>query len=335
MRVTIKDIARKAGVSPAAVSKALNGQPDIGEATRARILQISRDMGYTPNLIARNLVKQGNKTVGVLIPDISTPIYPVIYKGINEKAMEYGYTLLLGDTKRNLENEKKYISTMMENRVAGLLVGPVSNDISHFREIVNSQIPIIYFGGKVNDTMDDYIGIDNYRGACLAVSHLLETGHRRVTMICDDLNTKTRSDRVAGYRHSMEEKGLSVDLFIDDEGLKGRECGRDAVNRILRRRRERPTAIFALNDLMAIGVMEALGEAGLDVPGDISVIGYDDIPFASLPMIGLSTVMQPKFMIGEMAMEQLHHRIRGDQVEDERRVILQPELRIRTSTKSI
>ena len=335
MRVTIKDIARKAGVSAAAVSKALNGQPDIGEATRDRILKISRELGYTPNMIARNLVKQGNKTVGVLIPDISTPIYPVIYKGINEKAMEYGYTLLLGDTKRDLESERKYISIMMENRVAGLLVGPVGNDISHIREAVKNQIPIIYFGGKVNDTMDDYVGSDNYQGAILAAAHLVELGHRRITMICDDLNTKTRSDRVKGYCHVMEENGLNSDVFIDDEGLKGRDCGRDAMARILANRKEIPTAVFALNDLMAIGVMEALNEAGLRVPDDVSVIGYDDIPFASLPMIGLSTIRQPKFRIGEMAMEQLHHRIKGDQQSEERKVILHSELKVRTSTGRI
>ena len=332
MRVTIKDIARKAGVSPAAVSKALNGQPDIGEATRGKILRISKELGYTPNMIARNLVKKGNKTVGVLIPDISTPIYPVIYKGINERAMEYGYTLFLGDTKRDLTNERKYIATMMENRVAGLLVSPVSNDISHLEEVVKNQIPIIYFGGKVNESMNDYIGIDNLRGGALAVEHLTELGHQRITMICDDLNTRTRYDRVEGYRNAMINSGLTPDVFIDDEGLKGRKCGSAAIKRILKRNQEAPTAVFALNDLMAIGVMEALNTAGLRVPEDISVMGYDDIPFASLPMIGLSTIWQPKFETGEMALEQLHHRIIRDNWEGERQVVLQPELKIRTST---
>jgi len=332
LRITIKDIAKKAGVSPAAVSKALNGQPDIGEATREKILRISRELGYTPNIIARNLVMKGNKTLGVLIPDISTPIYPVIFQGINERAGKYGYTLLLADTGRDLGNERKFISTMMENRVAGLMVSPVSNDVSHIEEAVRNQIPIIYFGGKVNDGMEDYVGVDNYHGALLAVSHLTGLGHRRIVMICDDLNTKTRFDRVEGYRKGMEEKGLAPDVFVDDEGLKGRECGMAAMTRILRGRREIPSAVFALNDLMAIGAMEALDGAGLRVPGDVSVVGYDDIPFASLPMIGLTTVWQPKFQIGETALEQLHQRLKGDGGRGNHKTILQPELRIRTTT---
>ncbi len=334
MRITIKDIARHAGVSPAAVSKALNGQPDIGEATRKRILKISRELGYTPNMIARNLVKKGNKTIGVLIPDISTPIYPVIYKGINERAMEYGYTLLLGDTKRDLDNERKYIMTMMENRVAGLLVSPVSNDITHIKEVVQKQIPVIYFGGKVNDTMDDYIGIDNYHGALMAMEHLVELGHRNIVMICDDLTTKTRHDRVEGFRNIMISKGLEPRVIIEDNGLKGRECGIAAVEKMLRGK-PLPTAIFTLNDLMAIGAMEALNTAGLKVPEDVSVVGYDDIPFASLPMIGLTTVWQPKFRTGEMALEQLHHMIRQDHQEGNRKVILQPELKVRATTRKI
>ena len=208
MRVTIKDIAKKAGVSTAAVSKALNGQPDIGERTKERILSISRELGYTPNMIARNLVTKGNKTIGVLIPDISTPIYPSIYKGINETAVKYGYTLLLGDTKRSLQSERDYILTMMENRVSGLLVSPVSNSIDHLEEVIKGQIPIIYFGGKVNDSMENYIGIDNYRGAIFAMEHLMGLGHRDIAMLCDDLITKTRQDRVSGYKYVMEKKTL-------------------------------------------------------------------------------------------------------------------------------
>ena len=335
MKVTIKDIAKKAGVSTAAVSKALNGQPDIGAATRDRIMRISRELGYTPNMIARNLVKKGNKTIGVLIPDISTPIYPSIYKGINEAAMKYGYTLLLGDTKRDLENEKKYILTMMENRVAGLLISPVGNDVSHIKEVVQDQIPIIYFGGKVNDSMENFIGIDNFHGAVMAVDYLLDQGHRDILMICDDLNTKTRHDRVDGYKQAMKNRGLIPQVFIDNEGLKGRECGIASIRRILEKGEPLPTAVFTLNDLMAIGVMEALMAEGIRVPRDISVMGYDDISFSSLPMIGLSTVWQPKFETGEMALELLHRMIQGDKPIEDSRVVLQPELRVRTSTSRI
>ena len=333
MRVTIKDIAKKAGVSPAAVSKALNGQPDIGESTKARILKISRELGYTPNRIARSLVTKGNKTVGVLIPDISTPIYPSIYKGINETAVKHGYTLLLGDTKRSLESERDYILTMMENRVSGLLVSPVSNSIDHLEEVVKGQIPIIYFGGKVNDSMENYVGINNYRGAILAMDHLVELGHKEIVMLCDDLVTKTRQDRVSGYRFVMKREGFEARVIVNEDGLKGRECGYHTTIKMLENNEKLPTAIFALNDLMAIGVMEALNENNFHIPRDISVIGYDDISFASLPMIGLTTVWQPKFKVGEMAMELLYNKLKNSSQEENRNIILEPELRIRTSSR--
>ncbi len=335
MRVTIKDIAKKAGVSPAAVSKALNGQPDIGESTKERILSISRELGYTPNRIARSLVTKGNKTVGVLIPDISTPIYPSIYKGINETAVKYGYTLLLGDTKRSLKSERDYILTMMENRVSGLLVSPVSNSIDHLEEVVKGQIPIIYFGGKVNDSMDNYVGIDNYRGAVLAMNHLADLGHHDIVMLCDDLVTKTRQDRVSGYRNVMEREGFEPRILVDRGGLKGRECGYITTKKLLESDKKLPTAIFALNDLMAIGVMEALSEKGLQVPRDVSVVGYDDISFASLPMIGLTTVWQPKFKVGEMAMELLYNKLGKNSGDGSSNIILEPELRIRTSSRKM
>lgn len=335
MKVTIKDIAKKAGVSPGAVSKALNGRPDISEATRTRILEISKNLGYTPNLIARSLVKQGNNTIGVLIPDISTPLYPNIYRGINEAALKYGYTLFLGDTKRSLENERKYILNMMANRVAGLLVSPVSSDVSHIESIVQGQVPIIYFGGKVNDTMNNSIGVDNYNGAIKACNYLLELGHKRIEMVCDNLETKTRSDRVEAFRFIMNKAGLKPTLFVDNEGLSGRECGRAVIRRIIAYKHPMPTAIFALNDSIAIGVLEALNEAGLKVPEDVSVIGYDDIPYASLFMIGLTTICQPKFEIGEMSLELLHAKLGEKREEANKKIILGTELIIRTSTCNV
>jgi LacI family transcriptional regulator len=334
VKVTIKEIAVRAGVSPAAVSKALNGKSDISDNTRAKIISISQELGYTPNMIARNLVKMSNHTIGVLVPDISTPIYPSIYKGINDTAIDYGYTLLLGDTKRSLEHEQNYINTMMENRVAGLLISPVSNDISQIKKIVRNQVPVIYFGGKVNDTMENYIGIDNYRGGRLAASHLIETGHSEILMICDDLSTKTRNDRMNGYRDVMLESGFQPDVVFNTSGLKGIECGMATMQKVLAERSTLPTAIFALNDLMAIGVMQALNEANIRVPEDVCVIGYDDIAFVSLPMINLTTVWQPKFETGKIAFEHLHEMISGKPTDEvNKRIVLQPELRIRRSTK--
>jgi LacI family transcriptional regulator, galactose operon repressor len=332
VRVTIKDIAKKAGVSVAAVSKALNDQPDIGQKTKDRIKRISKEMGYTPNAVARNLVKRDNKTLGVLIPDISTPIYPAIYKGINASAIEYGYTLLLGDMDRNLENEKKYARTMVENRVAGLIVSPIGNDTSHLEEVVRGQIPIIYFGGKVNHDMKYYIGINNILGATLATEHLIGQGHKNILMMSDRNETKTRLDRIHGYVSVMVKNGLKPRVHIRNSGSFGRECGAEEMERIIKEGQELPTAIFALNDSMAIGIMEVLMNHGIRIPDDVAIMGYDDIPFASLPMINLSTVWQPKYETGEAIIKLMNEILTNSENIKQKNVILDPHLCLRSST---
>lgn len=335
MKVTIKEIAAEAGVSIATVSKALNGQPDVSQKTKKRIWEISKRMGYTPNLIARNLVKKGNNTIGVMISDITTPIHPEIFKGINETANELGYTLFLSDTRRNIENEIKYVKTMMQNRVAGLLVSPVGSNISHFQEIIDDNIPLVFFGGKINDKMDNYIGIHNFNGARMATEHLISQGHKHILMFSDSSNTKTRHDRINGYRTIMEENGLTPNIRIYNGSLRGRECGYALMKEVCDKKHPFPTAIFVLNDLMAIGAMEALVKFGYRVPEDISVMGYDDISYASLPMIDLSTVWQPKFEIGNLAVKTIHKILTGQVGREDQKKILQPELRIRNTTKSL
>jgi LacI family transcriptional regulator, galactose operon repressor len=332
VRVTIKDIAKKAGISVAAVSKALNDQPDIGQNTKDRVKRISKEMGYTPNILARNLVKRDNKTLGVLIPDISTPIYPAIYKGINSNAIKYGYTLLLGDMNRNLENEKNYARTMMENRVAGLIVSPTSNDTSHLEEVVRGQIPIIYFGGKVNNEMKYYVGINNVLGASLATEHLIKQGHKKILMMSDRNETKTRLDRIHGYVSVMSKNGLKPKVHIHSFGSLGRKCGAEEMERIISEGHELPTAIFALNDSMAIGIMEVLMNHGIRIPEDVAIMGYDDIPFASLPMINLSTVWQPKYETGETVIKLMDEILTSTEDIKQKNVVLEPHLCLRSST---
>lgn len=335
MRVTIKDIAQKAGVSIAAVSKALNNQQGVSAHTRKKILKISRNLGYTPNALARNLVKKKNNTLGIFIPDISTPTYAAIYKGINEAAKRCGYVLLLCDTNRSREYEETYIQTMMENRVAGLLVCPVDNDISHFKDGIKGQVPIVYFGGKVHDGMDNYVGIDNRKGAEIAVKHLIEHGHRDILMVCDNKSTKTKLDRMEGYQSAMRKAGLSPRDVLLGQGMRGRDCGYRLMKSFYGHGENQPSAIFAVNDEIAIGIMEFLVEQGRSIPADISIIGFDDIPYASLPMINLSSIWQPKFRIGEMAVNMIDDILKGHCPDSGTQIILTPELKARKSVKDI
>jgi len=305
MNVTIKTIAKAACVSPAAVSKALNGYPDIGEATRERIISIANEMGYTPNAIARNLVTRKNNIVGLLIPDISTPIYTEIFKGLDAEAKRRGFNLFLCDTNRNKEHESSYVRTLMENRACGIIVAPVDSDVSHILGLTNSRMPMVFVGGKVDNSMDNYVTNDNKLGSTLAVEYLAGLGHRDIIMLCDNYRTKTKKDRVEGFRTAMEARGCIPRVRIaeghEQEGLDyGYSTGLEALRGL-----DKPTAIYATSDMIALGVMKAAFELGISIPDDLSLVGYDDIMFASLPTVELTTIAQPKFEIGVLAIELL------------------------------
>ena len=331
MNITIKTIAQRAGVSTAAVSKALNGYPDIGKETRERILKISDQLGYTPNALARNLVKQKGNTLGLLIPDISTPIYPEIFKGVDSEAKRLGFSLFLCDTNRKKDFECSYVQTLMENRARGIIIAPVDNEIDHILDVSRGRIPLIFIGGKVNNSMDNYVTNDNVMGSRLAVEYLVSLGHKDICMICDNYRTKTKRDRVAGFKAAMETSGLGAHVSISD-GIhpEGMEYGfHEAMSLI--DADALPTAIYASSDMVALGVMKAAALRGLRIPEDFSLIGYDDIQFASLPTINLTTVAQPKFEIGILAVQLLIRAIEEGNSATQHRKIIEPTLVVRNT----
>jgi LacI family transcriptional regulator len=331
MTVTIKTIAEAAGVSIAAVSKALNGHSDIGAETRDRILRISAELGYTPNAFARNLVKKTSNMLGLLIPDISTPIYAEIFKGLDHEAKRRGFDLFLCDTNRKIEFEAAYVRTLMENRARGIIVAPVDNDASHILSLTKGQIPLVFVGGKVNDSMDNYVANDNRLGSALAVEHLASFGHRDILMLCDNYRTKTKRDRVAGFQAAMEERGLAPRVDIAPDGApEGMEYGCRAALEAFDSKNP-PTAIYAASDMVALGVLRAAEMRGVSVPRDLSLVGYDDIMFASLPAINLTTVAQPKFEIGTIAVELLCEAIAEEGSGAKHRRIVRPSLVARST----
>lgn len=331
MNVTIKTIAKAAGVSTAAVSKALNGYADIGEETRDRIVKISSELGYTPNAMARNLVKRTSDTLGLLIPDISTPIYAEIFKGLDAESKRRGFNLFLCDTNRRKEFEVSYVRTLLENRAQGIIVAPVDNDVSHILSLVGNRLPLVFIGGKVNDTMDNYVSTDNRLGARLAVEYLADLGHRDIAMLCDNYRTKTKKDRVAGFREAMEARGLESRVSIaPDGGPEGMEYGYSAALEVFDSPRM-PTAVFASSDMVALGVMRAAADRGVVIPRDLSLVGFDDIMFASLPTVMLTTVAQPKFELGVLAVEILCDSLDSGASGGARRRIVQPQMVVRTT----
>ncbi|MFW6381090.1 MAG: LacI family DNA-binding transcriptional regulator [Bacillota bacterium] len=334
MALTIKDVAEKAGVSYATVSRALNNHPEVNEKTRKRILEIAQDMGYQPNAIAQGLVKSETRTIGLLIPDITNPFFPEVARGVEEAAEKAGYSIFLCNTNWNSERESKYINVLLQKQVDGVIIAPSSESPAHLQKLMESNTKTVFVSRIIRQLNTTSIIIDNVSGAVMAMEHLLQEGHKRIGFISGPLDISANKDRLRGYREALESNGIEIDDVLIKEGDFKRESGHFLMHDLLALE-EKPTAIFAANDLLALGAIRAIREEGYQIPEEVAVVGFDDIEFASLPEIQLSTVSQPKYDLGKLAFEVLCDQIKGgDSYKAGRKILLDPELKIRRTSSN-
>lgn len=330
---TIKDVAREAGVSYATVSRALNDHPEVSDETKKRIMKIALEMGYQPNAIAQGLVKKETKTVGLIIPDITNPFFPEVARGIEDAAVEAGYTIFLCNTNWNAQREERYFDVLIQKQVDGLIIGPSSEEVSHLGKVLASGIKTVFISRAINHTNGTSIIIDNILGAKQAVEYLIQRGHQRIAFIGGQEDISTNRERLQGYTQALNNNGLALDESLIKTGSFKRDSGYFIMNQILKSDDcNRPTAVFAANDLLALGVIQAVKENGLSIPEDVAVVGFDDIEFASLPEIQLTTVSQPKYDMGKLAFSTLMELIRGGGYSSGRKILLDPVLVIRQTS---
>jgi LacI family transcriptional regulator len=331
MSATIKDVAKKANVSYTTVSRALNNKYGVKKETRDRIVKAAAEMGYTCNAIARGLVKKKTNTIGLILPDITNPFFPEIAMGIEDGAHAKGYSVFLCNTNYDPEREAQYLKHLAEKRVDGIILVPASNERSlELNKISESGIPIVYACSYYLEGDRSYVAIDDERGGFLATRHLVEQGYSTIAYIGAKDETVKKDERLVGYKQALKKFGIPARdrlIYYCDHKMK---TGHDIINKMISKK-EVPRAIFAANDLLAIGVIQGAKELGLSVPGDIAVVGFDDIPFASLPEIQLTTISQPKQKMGELSINILLDIIFGNE-QNTRRTILEPELVIRKSS---
>lgn len=330
--VTIKDIARIANVSYATVSRALNNHKDVNEQTKQKILKICNELGYSPNAIARGLVKQSTYTIGLLIPDITNPYYPEVARGVEDEASKENYNIFLCNTDWDLMKEVDYFNLLLAKRVEGIIIAPVSDDTTKFVEKFTDRLPIVFLGTRLSGEKYNYVAIDNIKGGEMITEYLINLGHRRIAFIGGTKDSSTFSDRVKGYKNALIKNKIDINKNLI------KICGYrkvDGYNALKAMAKESnvPTAIFAVNDLVALGIIEAAEEMGLEIPQDISLAGFDDIPYASLPKIRLTTVSQPKDLIGREAIRILLEKIKNKNINTGLQRIIQPELIIRSTCK--
>lgn len=300
---TIIDVARRAGVSIATVSRVLNGGAPVHEATRRRVEQAVAELGFSPNGLARALHSKRTRSVGLLVPDISNPYYPELARGVEDVASQHGYSVVVCNTDGRPDKRREYMRVLREKRVDGVILAGGATEEDQAQPISGESWPaVVGIGYRLPGCVA--VGIDNVRAAYEATTHLVQLGHRRVALIAGPLRRLSIRDRVAGYRQSLLEHGIEPDPALIQEGDFRPASGYSAARALLALP-EPPTAIFAANDRMAIGAMAAVIDAGLRIPEDVALVGFDDTPLSAYIRPALTTVKVPSYEMGAAAMRQV------------------------------
>lgn len=331
---TIKDIARLARVSHTTVSRALNDRPRVSRKTRNRIRAIARKLNYQPNVAARSLKVKRTKTLGLVITTIINPFYPELAQAIEHTTREMGYNIILCSTNYDIDLERKHIDMLRSRGVDGIIFTSTHRHDPNIERLINERFPIILVNRKIYDesVIDrvDYVVVNNVRGGFIAVEHLIRMGHQTIGIISGLPQSSASVERLEGAKRALGEYGIAFDpdLVIQGDFLKA--SGLQAAKKFSRFT-HRPTAVFAVNDYMALGAIEGFIEEGFHIPSDIGLIGFNDIEIGRMKRIELTTIGQKTYEMGSMAVRTLVEKIEREGHGVVKQIILEPELIVRES----
>ena len=328
-QVTIKDIARAAGVSYSTVSRSLSGSSEISESTRTRILQICKQMNYTANAVARSMVMKNTKLLGMIVTDISNPFMSELAYYIDSQARNRGYNILLCNSLRSLEQERVLFELMISRKVDGVILFPAESESFHALETLLPRIPTIFVGENLRDVPESYVTVDNYRGAYMGVEYLYRLGHRRILYFGKRKGSTTHQLRGEGYHAACRDLGLTPRYMNNTFASTSIKHGYQLAQQLFSQPLD-VTAVFATTDTNALGLMQAAEEKGIRIPEDLSLLGFDNIRYSGLPRIGLTTIEQPKKLLASMAVDSLLEKIENELTGYTHRV-LTPSLMERTT----
>lgn len=328
--ITLAEVAQRAGVSKITASRALREGTPVAQATRRRILAAAAELGYAPNLLARGLAQNRTATIGVVVLELANPFFAPMLSGIHAAATKRGFLVVVGESGRSEEEERRYVEHFQQLRIGGIIVSPVTKRLDHLAAARAAGTPVVVMARRWED--GEYVATDDVKGGRLAGQHLLNRGHHRIGLIRHgDPHHDPVRDRVLGLQKTLAAAGIRVPRGWDlqTEGSQLRD-GMEAVNRLLQMA-DLPSALFVAADRMALGAIHRLLERGLRVPEDVAVIGYDDISYSEYSRVPLTTIAVPKRPVGEMAAEILFEHSNGLGPTGPRQVLLSPELVIRAS----
>ncbi|MGC8787258.1 MAG: LacI family DNA-binding transcriptional regulator [Anaerolineae bacterium] len=327
---TMKDIAEAAGVSVATVSHVINETRYVSDELRARVLKAMEELNYHPNILARSLRLGKTHTIALIVPDNSNPFFAEIARVAEMIGFENDYSVILCNSNKSVEREAAYLEVLIAKKVDGIIFIAAGSNQEHLQELAREGIPVVVADRDVPQTLADVVLVNHEQGAYDATNYLISLGHRRIACIAGPSPLTPSGDRVRGYKRALAEAGIPFDERLVVPCTESYLSGETAMEKLLDLDRP-PTAVFAYNDMIAIGVLRALANAGLRVPGDISIVGFDDIFLASALVPSLTTVAQPIVELATLATELLISRIRGNNTQPGQRIMLETKLVVRES----
>jgi len=329
LNITIKDIAKTAGVSPSTVSRVLTGNVHVSEEALSRVKQAVEKLGYRPNALARSLVSKRSRTIGLIIPEIGNPFYAEIISGVEKAATRQDYgVLLISYSPDNIK--KDGIQTLLERRVDGIIhAGPFQND-KLVPRLKKEGFPFVLVGRKIGNLETNCVIANDRHAAYQAAMHLLNLNHKIIGFIFGNSESYSSLKKLEGFKAALAEKQIAFREELMEPGYLEFSGGYEAALSLLKKN-PRPTAILAGNDVMALGAREAILEMGLNIPRDIALVGFDDIPWASLKGLELTTMSVPRYKMGYLACDLLINKINRPDDHEVEEIVLEPEIKIRKS----
>lgn len=330
MKVTIYDVAKEANVSIATVSKVINNNGRISDKTRNKVKDVMEQLNYRPNILASALMGKQTKTIGLLIPDLANPFFSELARSIEDRGHDLGYNLVICNTDYENEKENQYLSLLKQKSVDGFILASGFENLDKVEELMKEEIPVVIVARDFPMFPVNAVALDDFMGGYLAANHLIELGHQNLGIVARDL--WSNRERLRGFKHALGENDLSLNSnfeFIDE--LDHIKAGREIAEKYIKSD-DRPTAIFACNDLLAAGVIQMAKQLGLNVPEDLSVVGFDNTSIATIIEPPLTTIAQPIQNMGKEVMDLTVSIIKKER-EEKSRITLLPSLVKRKSTQ--
>ncbi|MEV4836677.1 LacI family DNA-binding transcriptional regulator [Nonomuraea sp. NPDC049486] len=337
---SIKEVAQLARVSVGTVSNVLNRPEIVSPATRERVFEAIRELGFVRNEVARHLRVGRSRTVGLVVLDVSNPFFADVAQGAEAVADEHDTMMMLCNSAADPDRERRHLDQLEQQRVLGVLITPVDAASPRLAQLTARGTPVVLVDSAATG-MQCSVAVDDRLGGQVAAAHLIERGHRRIAFVGGPLSIKQVADRHAGASAAVSaavsaSAGEGAELVDFETTALGVAAGRAAGERLAALPgAERPTAAFCANDLLALGFLQAMSLRGLKVPDDVAIVGYDDIDFAAAAAVPLSSVRQPRELLGRTAIELLLEEVSSPDEHRHRQVIFQPDLVVRESSKAI